>query len=58
MKIRNDIAYTTTGNDGTRYENRVAIDRPRCLTPAGAQRILRESHPTAVVSQVSCIAYS
>lgn len=49
---RNTITYTTQGS-----ENQAVLDRPRALTVAGAQRIIRREHPTAIVSRVEAFSY-
>lgn len=55
--IRNTVTYTTQGHE-SRYENQAVLDRPRALTIAGAQRIIRTSHPTAIVSRVEIMHYA
>lgn len=57
MKIRNAVTYTTQGNEA-RYENQTVLDRSRSLTTAGAQRILRRDHPSAIVSRVETMTYA
>lgn len=57
--VRNSITYTVQGSDRTRYEQTAVIDRPKTLTPAGAQRILRaEGKTSAIVSRVESMRYA
>lgn len=61
MTYRNDITYTVSTPDGTRYEQHSVLDRPRALTARGAERILRSgpnSLPSAIVVSVSSCIYA